>query len=85
MTFDAGISMTQYADTDYQAKDDKRYSFDEMTFNWYAYADLSIPNTNFDIIGQFEFGNSDGIKSSDVMAGLQYNQLRGNFSVVRWG
>lgn len=72
MTFDAGISMTQYANSDYQAKDAKHYSFNEMTFNWYAYADLSIPNTNFDIIGQFEFGDSDGIKSSDVLAGIQY-------------
>ncbi len=72
LTFDAGISMTQYTDTDYQAKDAQHYSFNEMTFNWYAYADISIPNTNFDIIGQFEFGNSDGIKSSDVIAGVQY-------------
>ncbi len=48
------------------------FSFNEMRFNWYAYADISIPNTNFDIIGQFEFGDSDGIKGSDVIAGVQY-------------
>ncbi len=72
MTFDAGVSMTQYANTDYQTMDAQHYSFNEMRFNWYAYADISIPNTNFDIIGQFEFGDSDGIKGSDVIAGIQY-------------
>lgn len=90
MTFDAGVSMTQYADSDYQAQDAQHYSFNQMTFNWYAYADLSIPNTNFDIIGQFEFGNSDGIKSSDVMAGVQYVlplsagdlSIRGGYRVI---
>lgn len=72
MTFDAGISMTQYANSDYKAKDGKSYSFDDMTFNWYAHAEISVPETNIDVIGQFEFGNSDGIKSSDVIAGVQY-------------
>ncbi|PNH98463.1 TIGR04219 family outer membrane beta-barrel protein [Vibrio diazotrophicus] len=72
MTFDAGISMTQYANSEYKATDGQKYSFDDLTFNWYAHAEISVPETNFDIIGQFEFGDSDGIKSSDVIAGVQY-------------
>ncbi len=72
MTFDAGIALTQYSNSEYTAKDGQKYSFNDLTFNWYARADLSIPETNFDIIGQFEFGNGSGLKSSDVLAGLQY-------------
>ncbi|MGT0149313.1 hypothetical protein ACT691_04970 [Vibrio metschnikovii] len=43
-----------------------------MTFNWFGYAELSIPNSNFDIIGQIDFGESKGIKSADMTAGIQY-------------
>ncbi|ENM5935802.1 TIGR04219 family outer membrane beta-barrel protein [Vibrio mimicus] len=72
MKFDAGITLTQYANSDYQAPDVRRYDFDQTTFNWYASAEISIPNTQFDVIGQFDFGNNSDLKSSDVMAGVQY-------------
>ncbi|MBY8246536.1 TIGR04219 family outer membrane beta-barrel protein [Vibrio fluvialis] len=72
MNFDAGVTLTRYSNTDYQALDTRTYDFDETTFNWYASAALSIPDTNFDVIGQFDVGNSSGIKSSDVTAGIQY-------------
>lgn len=72
MTFDVGIALTQYENSDYQAKDGQKYSFDDLTFNWYAHAEISLPDSNFDIIGQFEFGDNDDVKSSDVIAGVQY-------------
>ncbi len=90
MTFDAGISFGQFSSSNYQAGDAQKYSFNELTFNWHAYADISIPNTDFDIIGQFEFGDSKGIKSSDVIAGIQYVKslsagelsVRGGYRVI---
>lgn len=92
MTFDAGATLTQYSNSHYRTKESAtpKYDFDELTFNWYAYAELYIPNTNFDIIGQFDFGNSKGIKSADVLAGLQYKLktnsgdvvLRGGYRVI---
>ncbi|EHV2410155.1 TIGR04219 family outer membrane beta-barrel protein [Vibrio cholerae] len=73
MKFDAGITLTQYANSDYRAPDARRYDFDQTTFNWYASAEITIPHTPFDVIGQFDFGNNSDLKSSDVMAGLQYH------------
>lgn len=72
MNFDAGVTLTQYRSTDYHAPDNQTYDFNETTFNWYASAVLSVPDTDFDVIGQFDIGNSNGIKSSDVTAGVQY-------------
>lgn len=72
MKFDAGITFTQYANSDYRAPDALRYDFDQLTFNWYANAEITIPHTSFDIIGQFDFGSNSDLKSADVMAGVQY-------------
>lgn len=92
MTFDAGVTLTNYSNSHYRTQDvaSSRYSFDETTFNWYAYGELYVPNTNFDIFGQFDFGSSKGIKSADVTAGLQYLikfddshiALRGGYRVI---
>ncbi|HHI5412018.1 TPA: TIGR04219 family outer membrane beta-barrel protein [Vibrio metoecus] len=73
MKFDAGITLTQYANSNYRAPDARRYDFDQTTFNWYASAEIAIPHTPFDVIGQFDFGNNSDLKSSDVVAGLQYH------------
>ncbi|HAS62136.1 MAG TPA: iron-hydroxamate ABC transporter substrate-binding protein [Vibrio sp.] len=74
MLFDAGVTFTQYTNSYYRTiqSPEQKYDFDELTFNWYAYAELAIPNSQFDIIGQFDFGNSKEIKRADVLAGVQY-------------
>lgn len=89
MLFDAGVSLTKYSDSHYRTSISPQpsYSFNELTFNWYAYAELSIPNTDFDIIGQFDFGNSKDIKRADVLAGVQYQAsdtvaIRAGYRVV---
>jgi len=92
MTFDAGVMLTQYTNSHYRTKESATpiYNFDETTFNWYAYAEIHVPDTNFDIIGQFDFSNSSGIKSADVMTGVQYKiglgngdlALRGGYRVI---
>ncbi|MBD1567234.1 TIGR04219 family outer membrane beta-barrel protein [Vibrio sp. S12_S33] len=90
MSFDAGITFTQYDGSQYQAENNQKYSFDKTTFNWYAYAEIQIPRTNIDVIGQFDFGDGSGVKSADLMAGLQYSfpidagniALRGGYRVI---
>lgn len=74
MLFDAGISLTQYSNTHYRtsSQPQSEYNFDEFTFNWYAYAELSVPNSDIDIIGQFDFGDRNGMKRADVLAGIKY-------------
>lgn len=89
MLFDAGVTLTKYSDTSYRTSISAQpsYSFNELTFNWYAYAELAIPNTDLDIIGQFDFGESKDIKRADVLAGLKYQAsdalaIRAGYRVV---
>ncbi|WP_217516100.1 TIGR04219 family outer membrane beta-barrel protein [Vibrio metschnikovii] len=72
LRFNAGVMLSQYRSTDYRAPDNQHYDFNDLTFNWFGYAELSIPNSNVDIIGQIDFGESKGIKSADMTAGIQY-------------
>ncbi|GEM76724.1 TIGR04219 family outer membrane beta-barrel protein [Vibrio sagamiensis] len=74
MHFDAGItfsdlSNTKYVDVGANARTD---TFDGLIWAWYGYAEISVPNTNVDVIGEMNFGDNKGIKSTDLMAGLQY-------------
>ncbi|MGL5430144.1 MAG: TIGR04219 family outer membrane beta-barrel protein [Vibrio sp.] len=72
MQFDAGITLSQYSNSDYRAPNAHHYDFDQVSFNWYASAQIAIPRTPLAVIGQFDFGTSSDLKSADVMAGLQY-------------
>ncbi|MGR5470524.1 TIGR04219 family outer membrane beta-barrel protein, partial [Vibrio astriarenae] len=64
--------------------------FDELIWAWYGYAEITVPNTNFDVIGEMNFGDNKGIKSTDLMAGIQYRipfqesqlALRGGYRVI---
>lgn len=89
MLFDTGVTFTQYNNSYYYAiqSPEQKYDFDELTFNLYAYAELALPNSSFDIIGQFDFGNSKEIKRADVLAGVQYRvndevAIRAGYRVV---
>lgn len=73
MHFDAGVTVSDLANTQYiNAHTDQSATFDEVIWAWYGYAELTVPNTNFDIIGEMNFGDSSGIKSTDLIAGIQY-------------
>lgn len=72
MKFNAGVMLSQYRASRYQAPDQQEYAFNDLTFNWFGYAELAIPNTGLDIIGQIDFGENSDIKSADMTAGLQY-------------
>ncbi|MCZ4311495.1 TIGR04219 family outer membrane beta-barrel protein [Vibrio sp. 10N.222.54.F12] len=91
MNFDAGVTFTQYANSHYKDPySSKTTSFDEFTWSFYGNAEINVPNTHLDIIGTMEFGDSNGIKSTDLMAGVQYRipvadteiALRGGYRVI---
>lgn len=90
--FDAGITFSNLSDTKYIDADtsSRTEDFDDLIWAWYGYAEITVPNTNFDVIGEMNFGDNKGIKSTDLMAGIQYklplqeNQLafRGGYRVI---
>lgn len=91
MNFDAGLTFTQYSNSNYiEPQKGTQASFDEFTWSFYGNAEINVPDTNFDIIGTMEFGDSSGIKSTDLMAGVQYRipvseseiALRGGYRVI---
>ncbi|WP_215407863.1 TIGR04219 family outer membrane beta-barrel protein [Vibrio gigantis] len=93
MNFDAGLTFTQYSNSNYiepKATGAKTSTFDEFTWSFYGNAEINVPDTNFDIVGTMEFGDSSGIKSTDLMAGVQYRipvseseiALRGGYRVI---
>ncbi|PTP11788.1 iron-hydroxamate ABC transporter substrate-binding protein [Vibrio sp. 10N.286.51.C3] len=91
MNFDAGVTFTQYSNSNYiEPKTSTQATFDEFTWSFYGNAEINVPDTNFDIIGTMEFGDSSGIKSTDLMAGVQYRipvseseiALRGGYRVI---
>lgn len=87
MHFDAGLTFSDLANTKYlNPEDGARATFDKTIWAWYGYAELTVPNTNVDIIGEMNFGDSSGIKSTDLMAGVQYRlPLGSNTLAIRGG
>jgi outer membrane protein len=90
--FDAGVTLSNLSDTKYidAGTSPRREDFDDLIWAWYGYAEITVPNTNFDVIGEMNFGDSKGIKSTDLMAGMQYKvplqdaqlALRGGYRVI---
>ncbi|MBD1557657.1 TIGR04219 family outer membrane beta-barrel protein [Vibrio sp. S9_S30] len=70
--FDAGITLSQYSNGVYSNPADPTQDFNKLLFSWYANAVITVPETNVDLIGEFDFGNSDGDKTADVTAGMRY-------------
>ncbi|MCG9584274.1 TIGR04219 family outer membrane beta-barrel protein [Vibrio tubiashii] len=91
MHFDAGMTFSDLSNTKYVNADTNDVkNFDEMIWAWYGYAEITVPNTNLDVIGEMNFGNNSGIKSTDLIAGMQYRlplgsstlALRGGYRVI---
>lgn len=92
MHFDAGVTISDLSDTKYVNAEDatRNTTYDGMIWAWYGYAELTVPNSNFDIIGEMNFGDNNGIKSTDLMAGAQYRldisghqlALKGGYRVI---
>lgn len=76
MLFDAGITLSDLGNTKYvngANLANNENGFDETIWAFYGYAEINVPNTHFDVIGKMNFGDNKGIKSTDVMAGMQYH------------
>ncbi|MGL6262327.1 TIGR04219 family outer membrane beta-barrel protein [Vibrio sp. WXL210] len=75
LNFDAGVTVTNYANTKYVNAVDSSLNtdFDTTTWNLFARAEIAIPNSNFDIIGAMEFSDRRNLKTTDLEAGVQYN------------
>ncbi|MGF1742864.1 TIGR04219 family outer membrane beta-barrel protein [Vibrio profundum] len=91
MTFDVGLTATQYTDTRYRTISSATpYKFNDFTLSLYSYADIRVPDTQLRLMGQFEAGNMNGIKSTDFIAGLRYDipfdsstvSFRGGYRVI---
>ncbi|CAM3109972.1 TIGR04219 family outer membrane beta-barrel protein [Vibrio rarus] len=91
MELDAGFTLTDYRDSlFYDQETNSTIDFDGVIFSWYANALIQVPNTNFAVIGEFDFGETDKLKSADLTAGMQYSIefsatdviLRGGYRVL---
>lgn len=90
MHFNAGLTFSDLGNTKYINADTAQMSdFNQTIWAWYGYAEIKVPDTHFDIIGEMNFGNGD-IKSTDLMAGVQYRlpindhllKVRGGYRVI---
>ncbi len=92
MHFDVGVTVSNLSDTKYidAGASSRTEKFDELIWAWYGYAEITVPDTNVDVIGEMSFGDSKGIKSTDLLAGMQYRTplqdaqitLRGGYRVI---
>ncbi|KJY92617.1 iron-hydroxamate ABC transporter substrate-binding protein [Vibrio neptunius] len=89
--FDAGITFSNMSNTKHKnVETGQTKDFNELLWAFYGYAEMTVPDTNFDIIGEMNFGDSSGIKSTDLMAGMQYRMplnsstvtFRGGYRVI---
>lgn len=91
LTFDLGLALSHYYNSQYQNKlTGEGFDFDGTILNLYANGSINIPNTNLDIIGQFDFSDRNDKKMADFTAGLRYHlpietikiSLRGGYRVM---
>ncbi|MDA0119862.1 TIGR04219 family outer membrane beta-barrel protein [Vibrio sp. T11.5] len=89
--FDAGITFSDMSNTKHKnVETGQTKDFNKLLWAFYGYAEMTVPDTNFDIIGEMNFGDSSGIKSTDLMAGMQYRMplnsstvtFRGGYRVI---
>ncbi|CAM4039408.1 MULTISPECIES: TIGR04219 family outer membrane beta-barrel protein [Vibrio] len=91
LEFDAGFTLTDYRDSRfYDPETNTTIDFDSVIFSWFANALIQVPNSNFAVIGEFDFGETDELKSADLTGAIQYTVafdsadivLRGGYRVL---
>lgn len=89
--FDLGLTLSSYTDTRYNNKEtNQEFDFDGGIWSIYASGTIKVPNTNVNIIGQYDFADRDNKKMADFTAGLNYSlllqpiklSLRGGYRVM---
>ncbi|USD65040.1 TIGR04219 family outer membrane beta-barrel protein [Vibrio sp. SCSIO 43136] len=73
MHFDIGATWSTYADGDYRNPAQTERTFTKRIFSWHANAEINVPNSDFSIIGEFDFANRSGNKTADLTAGVRYD------------
>ncbi|MDB1122847.1 TIGR04219 family outer membrane beta-barrel protein [Vibrio algarum] len=71
LALDLGINASNYKNSRYTYSEEN-VAFNMTTWSFYANGAITIPNTNLDIIGQFDFYNSGNKKTADFIAGFEY-------------
>ncbi|MBL4829541.1 MAG: TIGR04219 family outer membrane beta-barrel protein [Aliivibrio sp.] len=74
ISFDIGMTMMNFSNGEFTSNAGQHFTFSEWEMNWYADASLLIPNTNFYIFGQFDFGSNDETRTMDGQAGVKYRR-----------
>ncbi|WP_261816109.1 TIGR04219 family outer membrane beta-barrel protein [Vibrio gallicus] len=72
LALDLGFTLSDYRNSFYRYDATESGDFDSTIFSWYANALIAVPNSNFAVIGEFDFGETSKIKSADMTAGIQY-------------
>ena len=71
--FDLGVTFSDYKNSRYTFVDSGvSRNFDGTTWGIYANGAIGIPNTDIDIIGQYDFSDRDNKKTADFLAGFEY-------------
>ncbi len=90
LDFDVGFTLTDYANSFYFYDENSQGEFDDFIFSWFASMAIRVPSTDLYLVSEFDYGETDAIKTADVSAGLQYNlpfdavdvALRGGYRVL---
>lgn len=90
LAFDAGFTVSNYANSYFEYSDDSKGSFDDTVFSWFASVGIRVPTTDLYLISEFDFADTSSIKSTDLTVGVQYNLpfeavnigLRGGYRVL---
>ncbi|GAM69802.1 ABC-type Fe3+-hydroxamate transport system [Vibrio sp. JCM 19236] len=90
LEFDVGFTLSDYRNSFYRYEPGQEGDFDSVIFSWYADTLIRVPNTNFAIVGEFDYGETDEIKSADVTGAIQYTfsfqpvdvSIRGGYRVL---
>jgi outer membrane protein len=92
LKLDLGFTFSDYRNSEfiYDKENNIGGDFDDTIFSWYANGEIHFPGTNLAMIGEFDFGETDLIKTADVMAGMQYTlpiekvdlAIRGGYRVL---
>ncbi|MBM7038193.1 TIGR04219 family outer membrane beta-barrel protein [Vibrio ulleungensis] len=90
LLFDAGFTLSNYANSYFEYSDSSKGDFDDTVFSWFAAMGVRVPSTNLHFISEFDFADTSSMKSTDLTVGAHYDipldrvslGLRGGYRVL---
>ncbi|MDN3608929.1 TIGR04219 family outer membrane beta-barrel protein [Vibrio ostreicida] len=91
LRFDAGLTLSNLTNTKHKNTETGQVKdFDGFIWAFFGYAEIGVQDSPLDIVGEMNFGNSNGLKTTDLLAGLQYTipfdesvlRLRSGYRVI---